>query len=456
MELAKLPLLSPNELNEALAKCIDKNIDVASNEISALLAKELPTIKEKDLEARSWLSWCSSQKKRVKVVDYDIPCPVLPPGVKGCLYDIKVDGGKRQPDDKLYNGNPDLREKVARGNTILYLNDQHNGVTHDAVVFALKKFTGGMGDEDENQPETNHVWKDYFLKPFSFVSRVVCTTKANGEAAHLSARFLPGHGFVLIAGSKNVHMLVRQEKDINQYTGPRFDFAVAVSQAVFRMLNAMTPEKALILLSLLHHSRFTTVFEILQPTNQHVVDLSYLDQSELRFLSFSAPYGDQSQDSYCAVSPETSFAIAAALGIPAVTFTVIDPAEVENRMNLVRQGHGYEGEVFYFVDSHNDVIGLLKKKTCWYVLSRAIREKAAAAENVRRRGGSFPSSKVEHRLQSIQTWLGFSDACLEQWMVLGRGFLDWTDRHGGNVRKNFPIMWKQFLESIDGNDNISM
>ena len=34
------------------------------------------------------------------------------------------------------------------------------------VVFALRKFTGGMGDEDENQPEDETVWKRYFLKPF--------------------------------------------------------------------------------------------------------------------------------------------------------------------------------------------------------------------------------------------------------------------------------------------------
>ena len=27
------------------------------------------------------------------------------------------------------------------------------------VVFALRKFTGGMGDEDESQPEDETVWK---------------------------------------------------------------------------------------------------------------------------------------------------------------------------------------------------------------------------------------------------------------------------------------------------------
>ena len=31
-------------------------------------------------------------------------------------------------------------------------------VTHENVVFALKKFTGGMGDEDEDQPDSNKTW----------------------------------------------------------------------------------------------------------------------------------------------------------------------------------------------------------------------------------------------------------------------------------------------------------
>ena len=64
----------------------------------------------------------------------------------------------------------ELREKVARGNTILYMNDTAaakgtSSVTHDNVIFALRKFTGGMGDEDEDQPDSGKTWMNYFLKP---------------------------------------------------------------------------------------------------------------------------------------------------------------------------------------------------------------------------------------------------------------------------------------------------
>ena len=41
----------------------------------------------------------------------------------------------------------------------------------------------------------------------------------------------------------------------------------------------------------------------------------------------------------------------------------------------VRKGYGYEGEVIYFIDEYGNVIGILKKKTVWYIILRAIREK---------------------------------------------------------------------------------
>ena len=65
-----------------------------------------------------------------------------------------------------------------------------------------------MGDEDEDQPESNQVWLKYFLQPLQNSTEVICTEKANGEAAHLSARFIKDQ-FVLILGSKNVHLVIR-------------------------------------------------------------------------------------------------------------------------------------------------------------------------------------------------------------------------------------------------------
>ena len=40
-----------------------------------------------------------------------------------------------------------------------------------------------------------------------FATEVICTEKANGEAAHISARYI-GNKFYLIVGSKNVHLML--------------------------------------------------------------------------------------------------------------------------------------------------------------------------------------------------------------------------------------------------------
>ena len=58
----------------------------------------------------------------------------------------------------------------------------------------------GMGDEDEDQPESNLVWLNYFLKPIENATQIICTEKANGEAAHLSARFIKNKVSILGVG----------------------------------------------------------------------------------------------------------------------------------------------------------------------------------------------------------------------------------------------------------------
>ena len=59
--------------------------------------------------ASDWLKWCNEQSSRVKVTEYTVPDGILPPKCKGSLYDIKVQGKRRCPDDTLYNKYADLR-----------------------------------------------------------------------------------------------------------------------------------------------------------------------------------------------------------------------------------------------------------------------------------------------------------------------------------------------------------
>jgi len=93
---------------------------------------------------------------------------------------------------------------VARGNTILEIN-RDGKVEYDLVVYGLKKFTGGLGDEDEIDREEKD-WEKYFLKSFDQTQLVIGMQKANGESAHMSCRWIEGK-FFIFSGSKNVHML---------------------------------------------------------------------------------------------------------------------------------------------------------------------------------------------------------------------------------------------------------
>ena len=110
------------------------------------------------------------------------------------------------------------------------------------------------------------------------------------------------------------------------------------------------------------------------------------------------------------------------------------------------------------------MIGLLKRKTAWYVILRAIREKAASAlQAFKTEPSMLPSNQAEKivkRLQEIKTWLGFSEAYLEKWIGLSHGFVQWI--HGkvqenslDHIRGVFPFVWKSYLTETKQSDDIA-
>lgn len=374
-----------------------------------------------------------------------------------------------------------FRENVARGNTILYLNNLSDGqVSRDCMIFALRKFTGGMGDEDEDQPENNKVWTDYFLKPLESSSKVICTRKANGEAAHLGIRWIKDR-FVLCVGSKNVHMLISNRADIEKYSDGRFQVARYIAEAVFNLLDSLPQESLSFLCNFMHYTRFTAVFEVLNPSNQHVEDLSHLKSTELRFISWTNSYEDRKCNSYsyCAMNPKSGIDLARGIGFKTVEYEVIKPTDIDDRMNKIRHDYGYEGEVLYFLDNSENVIGLLKKKTAWYIVARAIREQAANALNAWNKNGASnydpigSEERMIKRLKAIKAWLDLPDECMEAWLKIGKGFLKWMIeladkgdkeshedkdkdllRNDLELRSKFPRHWKAYLEYSQQTDII--
>jgi hypothetical protein len=122
------------------------------------------------------------------------------------------------------------------------------------------------------------------------------------------------------------------------------------------------------------------------------------------------------------------------------------------------------GSVLYFLNEHDQVIGLLKKKTIWYVILRAIREKArtmiAKWEKSRQMTLTDTLERVRRRLNAIQKWLQFSYAILDQWKTLAEQFLSWLAdgaQHKRIMRDDiadrYPLLWSKFLSESHSNDD---
>eukprot|EP00091_Calanus_sinicus_P001439 TRINITY_DN11423_c0_g1_i1.p1 TRINITY_DN11423_c0_g1~~TRINITY_DN11423_c0_g1_i1.p1 ORF type:complete len:333 (+),score=81.15 TRINITY_DN11423_c0_g1_i1:112-999(+) len=141
-------------------------------------------------------------------------------------------------------------------------------------------------------------------------------------------------------------------------------------------------------------------------------------------------------------------------------------------MNEIRLGYGYEGEVLYFLDENDTTVGLLKKKTAWYVLCRAIREKVTNAFTAYKKNpGGWTQQlsnshlvRIDNRIDQIRKWLELSDVEATKWKTMGKKFLNWLisnitadvknmDKFA--VRGNFPQLWNSFLTGVSISDKVT-
>ncbi|KAK4307531.1 hypothetical protein Pmani_020678 [Petrolisthes manimaculis] len=392
----------------------------------------------------------------------EVPAGVMIQGQKARLVDIRVNA-KGKPDDTVYRKNKDIRELIPRGFTVLEI----EGREDTTVIFGFKKFSGGIGDEDENQPETNDQWREYCTADPETATKMVCITKLNGEAAHFSGRYIDGQ-FYLFVGSKNVHMMVRNRADINLYTGDRYFFAKVIAETVYDSLCELEEDKQHLLFSFLHHTNCTVVCEILQPKNQHIVNLSHLSKPRLQVISFTPTVSGSSPGaSLTALPPHHLLDIAKVLGLDTASYTIIDFAKFMEQRKKIRSMTQEEGEVWYLLNDKNTTIGLIKVKTAWYTVLRALREKAVFCFTTAKKKSDWNLQdriKSTHkRFKEIQNWLKFSNDYLQQWKVLGEDFLTWLNNDIKNeiidpkiIRPMFPVVWKRFLDSTNHTDEIAL
>ncbi|ODM96588.1 hypothetical protein Ocin01_10086 [Orchesella cincta] len=411
---------------------------------------------------KRWVDWCRSHPQ-LKCVEWNVPYGILPKNYRGVLIDVKV-GSMGMPDDKIYLAHAELRAKVARGNCVLELSRIKKGkivnTNYTFLIFALKKYSGFMGDEGDS-PHQNSEWEPYFMKPLSTTRKIICTEKANGEAAQISSQKLLDQDYFCI-GSKNVHMLLRNRDDIRKYGNIRFNTAKEVAHVFFETFveNTNIPENSKTdFISFIQNHNFTTVFEMVQPDNQHIVK-SDLEHPELKFICWTMAdimEDFRSKFALCAMPIDEAIEQARKFRLTTVTYeaTFCDSAEdvsskMESCIRKVQQEFGHEGKVLYFLDSENCTIGLIKKKTAWYVILRSLREKVASFNAA---SSSIPMpdrlSQIASRIKEIQSWLGFSNKFTEGWSEICTAFAEFVavkSPSGNDIRTRFPTLFNEFLK----------
>lgn len=470
LKSAKVSILQDGNLPPVLVTALENMQHRAKNTESSKIVFEFAKQKQ--------------EEKLVRIVSADIPDGILPGGYAGKLHDTKVNS--RAADDKVYEEHPDIREKIPRGTTFLELDHAGNNM-FELVIYGNRKFTGGLGDEDEETPaKTNpqdedsngvhtkeiepvrrDLWRDYCLQDPDTAEKIICMDKLNGEAAHFSGRYINGQ-FYIVTGSKFVHMLIRNKEDIKLYLGDRYKVARIVATSVCQAINALQETQRKILFSLLHETKCTVVCELLQPENQHLVNLSYLSQPEINTLSLTpTSSGAVSDTSLLALPPHHAIELLKALGLKTVDYRIKSVHEGIQIRDQIRRELNKEGEVLYYVMKSEDTIGIVKTKTLWYIVLRALREKATFCFTTAKKRANW---NLEDRITStlkrfdeLQLWLKFPNDYLEGWKELASGLLRWLDeeiKEGRwtpiRIRPMFPVIWEDYLKHTDLSDNIPL
>ncbi|XP_065180066.1 uncharacterized protein LOC135810500 [Sycon ciliatum] len=489
--------------------------------------------------ARRWLSWARDGEnplhQLIRSNEHEIPDGILPAECRDArLTDFRVqppkpgkggqgDRRRRGPltDDAVYAEHKELRDKLARGNCFLEYStasaelapgqataaadslDRHQICT----VYGLRKFTGGLGDDDNDlvdQPDEEAAapagdaaesggggaeqeqaprWANFFSSSLAEVQSVVATSKANGEAAHFAARYLHGR-WVLIAGSKNVHVVFSRRRDLGLYKQGQYTVAERVAHAVCDALDKLDSRQCLMFLSFLACTGYTAIFELLQPEYQHVESLSHLLRPQLQFICWSSFMDSFNDVCVGALDPMLCHHMAKAFGLEPVACEDLPLDELDVYLTKVRNDHGHEGNVLYFLNEKRCPVGLLKRKTVWYICIRAIREKTKTALRVLDRrekqkkpaakGEKAPSQlpseghymrgvydKITRRFQDIDSWLEFGKDCHRQWLDLALGFVHYVIDHVADgslpreeVNNRFPDVWNRYLQVSGSTDRI--
>ena len=303
---------------------------------------------------------------------------------EGREYFKKTGNKKTGPgfDDTVYANCPMLRAALPRGCHVVEALDAATGVLVACYVFkGIPKFSGLQPtDEDEDSPVTAN---DFFIngKGIGDANVVFATEKSNGENAKIWG-FVVGGVRYLLTGSKNtvtatpVDASDALDASLSHDGGDHDEYPWStIRRVVLQWYRSMTEEQRDLLFELFENFG-TLLAEINRPWAEHLVPIGATALELYTMLG---------ADGHC-VTPSVAFDAFKRLGlgddksapvrhVRYVTFSTGEAAFDFNAMvEDVRNKSGTEGCVLYLVGADNEVFGLVKVKTTWYVFWRRVRE----------------------------------------------------------------------------------
>ena len=250
-------------------------------------------------------------------------------------------------DDKEYL-NYDLWAQLPRGKA--YVKDVATGETiaklHGVPKFGADNMVYGKGLDDN--------W-----------DTIVFTEKANGEAFHVSG-FRHNGNLYAIGGSKNVHILVNLNDDVDQQfldiverQPKRVDYATKMLKAFLQLPNYRK------VLDFCVSKGTTFVGEYINPEHEHIVDY---DREHILFFAITHP---DSLYTWC--SPVEAQKIFKDLGVEAVEAIVGNRQTIDAIKEDFYNRKNSEGSVIYYV-ANGQTVYMQKYKNKQYTVLRTIRE----------------------------------------------------------------------------------
>lgn len=325
----------------------------------------------------------------------------------------------------------------------------------DLIIFGMKKFGAYCTVDDDSCPEIDG--SVYFLQDLYSDDdvKVISMQKINGEAGHFSMIEFQNSNY-LVCGSKNVHMICSKPSDIERYEGSRFNVAKVVAHTAFELLQTQSHTQSIAFFEFVKKTRVTIVCELLQPYHQHIVDNSHLEETKLVPFAFTAIHV---KNTLTALQPLLALKLLNAFGFKTPTFEVFKYSAdaFKQHVDEIRGMYNTEGVVCYMV-KNSKVFGMLKIKSAWYILSRAMRELVGKVQYSKIEVGEF-SDKVKRRFDEINKWLKLDENTISIWKDLCmkfQGYISWIYYYKTNdeYRAEYPQLVKCFLAEYNLTDEI--